>query len=276
MELLIIVVVFIASLFAVGLAFDLLASYRETYRMSLSTTARELNKIFVTVKPSKIVTIAVVLGGLLGYISGNWIIGALLGVSGIFAPKVALTVWKSIRSKKFDEQLMDALILLGNALKSGLDIVAGIELVSTNMTPPISEEFGLVLNAYRLGAPVETALIDLTGRIRSRTLETVVYAINIQREAGGNLVKTFDQLIATIREENKLQKKVKALTSQGRTQIYFLAGFPWLIGFAFYTMAPDMMSPAMVHPYAPFVICFLLLWEIVGILITKKIVTVDV
>src|SRR5205085_7945807 len=104
--------------------------------------------------------------------------------------------------------------------------VAGIERVAVSSKPPISEEFGLVLNAYRLGTPLEVALMDLTERINSRTLETVIYAINIQRETGGNIIKTFDQLVMTIREETKLQKKARSTSAQARAQIVVPAGFP--------------------------------------------------
>ena len=171
---------------------------------------------------------------------------------------------------------MDALLLMNNSLRSGLDMAAGIERVSATMKPPISEEFGLVLNSYRLGTQLEVALMDLTTRIRSRTLETVVYAIAIQRETGGNIIKTFEQLVSTIREENKLQKKVRAMTSQGRMQIFFLAGFPWLMALGFFLISPDFMAPALANPWGQIVIVFLLIWEAIGIVVTKKIVTVDI
>jgi tight adherence protein B len=116
----------------------------------------------------------------------------------------------------------------------------------------------------------------MTTRIRSRTLETAVYAINIQRETGGNLIRTFEQLVITIREEEKLQKKVKALTAQGRTQIFFLAGFPWALGVLFYMLSPDFMKPALANRWGQIVMVFLIIWEIIGIMVTKKIVTVDV
>ena len=195
---------------------------------------------------------------------------------GLLAPKIILTIWKDIRSSQVDAQLMDALLVISNSLKSGLDIAAGIERIATTMPPPISEEFGLVLNAYRLGAPLESALMDLTSRIRSRALETAVYAITIQRETGGNLIKTFDQLVLTIREEGKLQKKVKALTAQGRMQIFFLAGFPWALALLFFFLSPDFMQPALAKPWGQSVVLFLLVWEAIGILVTKKIVTVDI
>ena len=118
--------------------------------------------------------------------------------------------------------------------------------------------------------------MSMTTRIRSRTLETAIYAINIQRETGGNLIKTFEQLVVTIREEDKLQNKVKALTSQGRMQTYFLAFFPWTMAALFYFLSPDFIRPALSNPMGQIVIIILLIWEAIGIVITKKIVTVDI
>jgi tight adherence protein B len=260
----------------VALIPNLFAAYRERYQTSSRRTARELSKFFINIKPTQIFIGSAVLAILMGVLSGSWVIGIALAIAGAFAPRILLSVWKEIRSTQFEAQLMDALLLLGNSLKSGLDIVAGIERVATTMKPPISEEFGLVMNAYKLGTQLETALMDLTARINSRTLETVVYAVNIQRETGGNIIKTFDQLIMTIREESKLQKKARAMSAQARTQIAFLAGFPWVLGVVFYFAAPDFMQPALANPWGQITLVFLILWEIVGVLVTKKIVTVDV
>jgi tight adherence protein B len=270
------VAVFSVMLGIVELIPGIFNAYRDRYNASSRRTARELDKFFLTIKPTRVLIGSIVLGIFLGYYAGSWIIAAVIASAGIFAPRILLSIWKGIRSEQFDAQLMDALILISNSLKSGLDIVAGIERVAGTMKPPISEEFGLVMNAYRLGAPLEAALIDLTTRINSRTLETVVYAISIQRETGGNIIKTFDQLVATIREEGKLQKKVAAITSQGRTQIYFLAGFPWVLAIIFYFLSPDMMQPALASTPGQLVLVFLVIWEIIGIMVTKKVVTVDV
>jgi tight adherence protein B len=123
---------------------------------------------------------------------------------------------------------------------------------------------------------LDEALMEMTKRIKSRTLETVLYAINIQRETGGNIIKTFDQLVATIREEGKLQKKVRAITAQGRTQIIFLAGFPWAMAGVLLLISPEFVKPALASSWGQLTILFLVIWEIIGILVTKKIVTVDV
>jgi tight adherence protein B len=270
-----------AFVFAVMLALvnwipDLLIVFRERYQADVFQTTRELNRFFINIKPAHMITVFTILALLLFFATGSWILAGALCVAGLFAPRVILSIYKDIRSSQFETQLMDALVLMGNSMKSGLDIAAGIERVSTNLKPPISEEFGLVMNGYRLGTPLEAGLMDLTTRIRSRTLETVVYAIIIQRETGGNILKTFDQLVLNIREENKLQKKVSAMTSQGRAQIFVLACLPWVMAGFFYLVAPEMMAPAIANPWGQLIVLFLLVWEMIGIVVTKHVTTIEV
>lgn len=250
--------------------------FRERYRTNIFQTTRELNKFFINIKPAHMMIAFAVLGVLFFISTGSYVIGIALAISGFFAPNLILSVYKDIRSAKFEAQLMDALILLGNSLKSGLDISVAFERVATTQKPPISEEFGLMVNSHKLGTPIETALLDLTRRINSRNLETVVYAIMLQRETGGNILKTFDQLVLNIREENKLQKKVKAMTSSGRAQITVLALMPWGLGVFFYLASPDMVAPALASAWGQLVIVGLIVWEIIGVFVTKKVISVEV
>jgi tight adherence protein B len=269
--------VFSFMLTAVNLLPSLVGTLQERYKNRLGEkTARELDKFFAHVKVTHVLIASAVLAGLLGWATGSWVFGIALLAGGLFVPKIALSIRKQIRSSQVEASLMDALILMNNALRSGLDISTGIELVTTNMAPPISEEFGLVLNAYRLGASLDSALMEMMNRVSSRPLETAISAIIIQRETGGNLIKTFEQLVQTIREESKLQKKVRAFSAQGRTQIAFLALFPWLLACLFYFISPDMFRPALEDPLGQAILMGLIVWEGVGLIVTKRIVTVEV
>jgi len=261
---------------AVSLLPSVVRLFQERYRLRVTGLSRELDKFFVHIQASHLIGGALGLGAVLGILTQSWVLGGSAAIAAVFVPRIVLAIWKSVRSAQFEAQFMDALGLISNALKSGLDIATGVELVATNMTPPVSEEFGLVLNAYRLGAPLEGALVDMTRRIRSRVLETAVSAINIQRETGGNLVKTFDQMIQTVREETKLQKKVRALSAQGKLQVAVLAVLPWGLAVFLYFISPDMFTPVLQSPAGQAILIALIVWEIIGILITKRIVTVDV
>jgi len=271
----ILVVVFLFMMTVIKLIPDFVEAYRERFHLNFARTSRDLSRFFIDIHPAKIMALIGGVGLLLGVVTGSWVIAVALAVGGIFAPKIILTVYRSIRAAQVEAQLMDALILLSNSLKSGLDMAAAIERVASSMKPPISEEFGLIINAYRLGSPLEQALLDMTERVPSRSLETVVYAINIQRETGGNIIKTFDQLVETIREESKLQKKVRALTSQARTQITFLAVFPWVLAILFFFLSPDLMRPALQSDIGQMVLVFLIVWEGIGVVVAKKVVRVE-
>ncbi len=128
--------VFLVMLAIVNAIPVLFKLYRERYQTSSRQTARELDKFFLNVKPSKILIGAGVLGVLMGLMTGSWVVTLVLLIAGAFAPKILLSLWKEMRSTQFDAQLMDTLLLIGNSLKSGLDIVAGIERVAATMKPP--------------------------------------------------------------------------------------------------------------------------------------------
>ncbi len=227
-------------------------------------------------KQGPLIVGALLLGGIIYFFTNNLVPLLTLTVLTLTGPGLLKKFQRERRTNQFDAQLLDGLILVNNALKSGLDIATGIELIANNMKPPISEEFNQALNAYRLGAPLEVALRDMTLRIPSRALETAVSSIVIQRETGGNLIRTFEQLIITIREESKLQRKIQAISAQGRTQVGVLAFFPWAIGLLFFMITPETMQSAIEQPVGQLTLVGLLLWEGVGLLVTKKIVTVDV
>jgi len=226
--------------------------------------------------PVHFMIMAVSIGLGIGAALGNILVGLLLGVVLAVGPRFYVTLQRNKRTEMMENQLMDALILMGNVLKSGLDMSAAIEMVSTNMKPPISEEFKQVLNAYQLGTPLETALLDMTKRVPSPLVETVIYVINIQRETGGNIMKTFDQLISTIREEGRLQAKLRSYTAQGKMQILFLAFFPWGLGIFFYFTSPEFMQPALNHWVGKVLIALCIAWEVVGVFVTRRLIQVKV
>lgn len=270
------VTVFAFMMTAVNLVPTVLPALQEAFKKRFKNTSRELDKFFVHMNILHIVSAAAGLGLLVGWLAGSWVVGVAIIVLGISAPKIGLLIYTGMRTEQFEAQLMDALILINNALRSGLDIATGFELVANDMKPPISEEFGVVINTYRLGGSLENALLDMTKRIPSRPLETAVGAIVIQRETGGNLIKTFDQLVQTIREESKLEKKVRAISSQGRMQISFLAIFPWCLALLFYFMSPDMMQPALADTRGQLVVIGLFVWEAIGYVVTKRVIAVEV
>ena len=242
--------------------------------------AQDFNRQFVTVKVEYMVFGPIVVGFLLGILTLNIWGFILLVAAGIFVgarlPEWILNYVRFRRGKRVEAQLMDGMILMSNALKSGLDIVQGFELVQRDLVPPISEEFGLVLKNYSLGTSFEKALQGMEERIASRLLSYMIKAVIIQRSVGGNLTKIFDRIVENIRDEGRLEEKAQALTAQQRIQSVVVGFMPWAMLVLMWLFQPDVMAAYYFTPLGILTVVFCAFWMTIGMGIVRKLADIQV
>lgn len=202
--------------------------------------------------------------------------GVLATIAGWKAPKPVVDFFYKKRIEKFVLQMVDALSLMSNGLKSGLSIVQSLGLVTQEMPNPIRQEFNLVLNENKLGVSLEEAFNNLSKRVPSDDVEMFVTSINILKETGGNLAETFDTIVNTIRERVKLEKKIAALTAQGFYQGMFVMAIPPILGVVFYQTDPDFMEPLFSTTIGLFLILVIIALEVAGFFMIMKIIKVEV
>ena len=265
----------------------------EDYRVRSVAWAEDFNRQFLTIDIRYIVfgTIgAFALLGLFFGVSTETVDGAGFSnlshsrpsypitenASGIRMPEAVLDALKKARGRKINAQLMDALILLSNSLRSGMDIVQGFEKVSTEMRPPIADEFGLVIKNYQLGTPFEKALDGMNDRIDSRMLSYIIKAIVIQRQVGGNLTVIFARLVENIREESKLEEKLQAMTAQQKIQSIVVGVMPFLMMGVMFLFRPDEMISFYSSPLGIAIFFVCIIWISIGMKIIKKVGEVKV
>ncbi len=210
----------------------------------------------------------------------NWIPGL------VFSSLTVIVFWKAPkpivdwlyrrRIRKFILQMVDALSLMSNGLKSGLSIVQSLGLVTQEMSNPIQQEFNLILNQNKLGVPLEEAFSNLGRRIKSDDVEMFVTSINILKETGGNLAETFDTIVTTIRERIKVESKIAALTAQGFYQGVFVMAIPPVLGVIFYQTDPEFMQPLFTTFLGWLIILLIIALEAVGFFVIMKIIKIDV
>lgn len=201
--------------------------------------AKALDDIFVEVKPRWLALaygVGPVTAGLLVFVLTDNMLFALLGaVVGVILPDVWVRQTRAIRKRTFRAQLVDALFILSSSLRAGLSLTQAFEQLESEMSPPASQEFGLMMKAHRLGRTLDESLQRLNQRIPCDELELMTTALLVARETGGDVTGIIGQLIATIRERRKLSEKVVTLTLQGRLQAYIMSLVP--LAFFFFVRA---------------------------------------
>lgn len=198
------------------------------------------------------------------------------GLIGFFLPGFLSGLLTKKQINKFNHQLIDGLTVIANSLRAGTSFQQGLEILVRESKPPLSNEFAKVTSEIRLGIPISQALINLTERVKSQDLRLVITTVNIARETGGNLSELLCTIAETMRERNKLQGKIEALTAQGKMSGFIVGAMPFFLLFIFYFMAPEMIEPMFNTTLGNLMLGVVIILVALGGFLIKKIVTIDI
>jgi len=163
-----------------------------------------------------------------------------------------------------------------SALRAGHSLIAAMGLVSRECADPVGSEFKACFEEQNFGLELKNALDNLIKRVPLQDLRIVCTAIMIQKESGGNLAEVLDKTAHVIRERFRLKRQVSTHTAQGRLTGWILTLLPVALAFALYTVNPDMMSILWKREIGIKLIYTAVAMIIVGGLIIRKIVNMDV
>jgi len=252
-------------------------SYEEKYNLEAT---RALDDLFLTIPPQQLLWLrffCTFVGGLFGFvIFDNGAIGVVLGVAGFFSVKIALNTLKKRRGEKFKEQLVEALITLTNALRSGFSLPKAFQLIAHDMPRPICQEFSILVQELRLGIDTEEGLRNMLKRMPSEDLDLVVTSVAISNSVGGNLAEVFDKIGDTIRERRRIEGRIDALTAQGKMQGIVVAILPIVVGCAINYIAPEIFEPMLTTWAGWAIIAVMCIMEALGYFFIRKICNIEV
>ena len=195
---------------------------------------------------------AILCGFIMAFILGHRGLFALgaLAVGG-FIPVLYVRFKAKKRLGAFENQLPETLITMAAGLKAGHAFNQAVQSVVREGAEPTAKEFSRVIAEIQLGAPSEHALQAMADRMRSYNFGFVVMAVNIQRTVGGSLADILDMVSDTVRQRQQFEKKVKALTAQGRMSAYVLIAMPFLMGLAIFALNRGVHVDAVHHHDRP-------------------------
>lgn len=153
--------------------------------------------------------------------------GVVLGViGGVVFPGIYTKLLIGKNRKLFDDQLIDALMIMSSSFRGGLSLIQAMEAVADEMPDPINQEFMTVLGENKMGVSLDEALNHLYNRLPSSALQQMITAILLARETGGNLPAIFQRIVTVIRESKRIKAQIDTLTIQGKIQGVVMSMLP--------------------------------------------------
>ncbi|AMP00713.1 type II secretion system (T2SS), F family protein [Collimonas arenae] len=256
---------------------QMMARYRDSV---LDSTSAQLSDLFIFMDGAKLQQISIVttiLFPLLAFvITRNMLVVVVTAAICLFGPTLAHKNLKKRRRKKLIHQLPDSLDSLVGALRSGMSVTQSMGLLAEQLPKPSNQEFALVVRKLRMGVGVDEVLTELEERVNSQEYTMFTTSMRIAREVGGNLTESLERLADTMRKKLAMEDKIQALTSQGKLQGLIVGSLPLFLMWVLNEMEPEAMAPLFNTwiGYGVLVVVFLL--ELVGFVLIRKIVLIDV
>lgn len=220
--------------------------------------------------------VIVILPALVYFVSGNiiFVVGAV--ILAFLFPKLSVIYMRRHRIDTFVNTLPDALTQIAGGMRAGGTFPKAVEVVARETTGPISQELILLLREMRIGVSMDDAMENLAQRVPAQEVGLVVSAARISREVGGNLAEIFERLAETLRQKMAMEGKIKALTSQGKLQGWVVGALPFGIMTILYQMEPKAMHPLLHSILGWGFLGVIIILETLGMLMIRKIVSIDV
>ena len=162
------------------------------------------------------------------------IIGLCLSGLLLSVPWYLVKRWAEQRRAMIEDQLADSMVSLSSAIKAGLSLAQSLEILARQSPKPISQEFGQIVAEYQMGKTLERCLDEARARLRSENFALFAAAMQASRESGGKLNETVERIAISVREMQRLERKVVADTSQARTSALYMALVPFAILLLYY------------------------------------------
>ncbi len=203
-------------------------------------------------------------------------VGLGVAVMVYLLPVLYLMHVRRARLKKLVLQLPDVFELLSQALRAGHSLASGMQLIARELPDPAGTEFGRVFHEQNLGLKIEDALKNLADRMDVLDVRFFVTAVLIQRQTGGDLAEVLDKISSVIRDRIKLHGTVQALTAEGRLSGYVLLALPILVYLAMLKINYDYAMMLVYHPTGQMMAMAAIIMMIMGWVMIKKIININV
>lgn len=143
----------------------------------------------------------------------EWIIPFLAGI-------LILDIYYAIKYKiyrnKIENDLLQAIIIMNNAFKSGRSISQAVSLVTTELDGPIAKEFSKIYVELSFGLDLNTVFKRFAERVNVEEASYLTASLTILNKTGGNIVKVFSAIEKSLFSKKKLKLELNALTSSSK------------------------------------------------------------
>src|SRR5690606_35700925 len=188
----------------------------------------------------------------------------------LLLPHLWLGMMETRRSRKFLAQFPEAIDQIVRGVRSGLPAAEAMKAIAQELADPVATEFQAIVDKVRLGQSMDEAMWSVAARLQIPEFNFLVISMSVQRETGGNLAETLENLSDIIRKRHQMQQKVRAMASEARASAWIVGALPFILFGAMMVLNPEYGSALFTDPRGKMLLGAAIGTELLGIFIMSR------
>ena len=205
----------------------------------------------------------------------SYVAGAIAFVAGLGVPRWVLKFLKNRRERKFLNEFPNTIDVIVRGVKSGLPLNDCMAMIAAEAPAPVGPEFQEVVDAQRMGMPLEQGLRRMFLRVPLTEVSFLAIVLGIQSKAGGNLSEALGNLSTVLRDRKKMKAKIRAVSQEAKTGAMIIGALPLIIVLIVNIITPDYMTVLFTTTMGHVLLGISVFWMSLGVLVMRKMINFD-
>lgn len=195
---------------------------------------------------------------------------------GFFIPDFVYSYKYKTYQRKLENDLLQAIIIMNNAFKSGRSIVQAIDLVSKELDGPMAEEFKKMHLELSFGLGLDIVFNRFSERIKIEEVAYLTASLTILNKTGGNIVEVFSSIEKSLFNKKKLRLELRSLTSSSKIIVNILTIVPPAFILFIAIINPTYFVPLFTNTLGYIIINIVLIYYVLYIILIRKLLKVKI
>ena len=173
-----------------------------------------------------------------------------------------------------ENDLLQAIMVMNNAFKSGRSIIQAVELVTKELDGPMAKEFKKMHLELTLGLSIDIVFTRFSERVKIEEASYLTASLTILNKTGGNIIKVFNSIEKSLFNKKKLKLELSSLTGSSRIIVYALISIPILFVTLIALINPTYFVPLYTTKLGAILTGIMLIVYIGYIMVVRKVMKV--
>jgi len=177
--------------------------------------------------------------------------------------------------KRFLEGFPDVIDLIVRAVRAGVPVTHVLGTAAAECSEPLQQELQMMADSLAMGLDLEDVLAVAMRRIEIADFSFFCVCLLLQRETGGQLGETLENLATIVRTRREIRQKTKALTGEARITTKIISSIPPITMLLLYLVNRSYVMVLFDNPSGQKLLSFGVISVVIGVLVISKISKLD-